>query len=123
ARAAGPLPADPRPGAAGPDAQLRDVGRDGAGHGRHGPREGRRAGQRRPAHAGVELADVVPAVGHRGARPGRGGCAMTTSTNTRDGDLRATGTEIVTIDQATGQVLARHPVADAAEVARTVTTA
>lgn len=42
---------------------------------------------------------------------------------TRDGDLGAAGTEVVTRDQATGLELARYPVAGPAEAAAAVAAA
>ncbi|GAA0895936.1 aldehyde dehydrogenase family protein [Pseudonocardia zijingensis] len=49
--------------------------------------------------------------------------ALSTDATTRDGDLAATGTEVITIDQATGEELARHPVAGPEEVQAAVAAA
>lgn len=47
----------------------------------------------------------------------------TTSTTSRDGDLGADRSEVVTLDQASGSVFARYPVATSAQVADAVTVA
>src|SRR4051812_13778000 len=49
---------------------------------------------------------------------------MSTDTvQARDGDLNATGAEVITIDQATGDELARYPVAGSDQVAAAVAVA